>query len=90
MTEHESNLYDLYAGMAMMGMLSSGHPTTYSGDIARTAHEMARAMIEERAHAKTEATPEPHMAVPNVEGREDSDPEGIAALKKTRARHKAV
>lgn len=90
MNEHESNLYDLYAGMAMMGILSAGHPTTYSGEIARTAHEMARAMIEERANAKDQATPAPDVAVPDVEGREDSDTKGITALKKARARHKAV
>lgn len=90
MTEHEQNLHDLYAGLAMMGMISSGHPTAYTEEIARTAHEMAAAMIKERANAKDQATATSDVAVPDVEGREDSDTKGIAAFKKTRTRHKQV
>jgi len=46
MNEHESNLYDLYAGFAMMAMVmrkDKGYQ-----DIAFNAHDQATAMLEER------------------------------------------
>ena len=90
MNEHESNLYDLYAGMAMMGMLSAGK---YVGEgVAKEAYDMADLMLDirqERAREKeTRAT---DVAVSQAEGREDgAAAEGIAALKKAKARARAV
>jgi len=46
MTEHESNLHDLYAGFAMMAMVMRKDKDRES--IAFNAHEQAAAMIEER------------------------------------------
>lgn len=95
MTEHESNLYDLYAGLAMVGWMINGD---YSEKvIPHMAFDMAEEMIrlrKERADGKTktQATRSvPDMAVPEMEKREDSDTQGIAALKKApRTRHKSA
>jgi len=88
MTEHESNLLDLYAGMAMLGMVTKGH----YHDIAKPAWEIAEEMLKRRKERANEKQNEegaiPDMAVPDMEGREDSDTQGIAALKKTKTRSK--
>lgn len=87
MTEHESNLLDLYAGMAMMGLIIEGK--CKGQDLIDEAWVTAWAMIEERADARqTKERTVPDMAVSDMEGREDSDTQGIAALKKTKARPK--
>ena len=89
MTEHESNLLDLYAGMAMMGLIIEGK--CRGQNLIDEAWVTAWAMIEERAHAReTEEGTRPDMAVSDMEGREDSDTKGIAALKKTKARSKSA
>lgn len=102
MTEHESNLLDLYAGMAMMGLIareSTGafNFETYPNDpwrVALWSHDVAEQMLrvrKERADARQakEGTVS-DMAVSDMEGREDSDTQGIAALKKTKARPKSA
>lgn len=91
MTEHESNLLDLYAGLAMMGWIINGDYGTNT--IPHMAHDVAEQMLrvrKERARAREEAQGNAvsDMAVPDMEGRQDSDTEGIAALKKTRTRSK--
>ena len=52
MSEHESNLHDLYAGFAMMAMVMRKDKDV--GAIAHTAHEQATAMIEERTNRRKE------------------------------------
>ena len=52
MTDHESNLYDLYAGFAMMAMVMRKDKGFH--DIAFNAHEQAAAMIEERTNRRKE------------------------------------
>jgi hypothetical protein len=52
MTEHESNLYDLYAGFAMMAMVMRKEKGVE--DIAHNAHDQAVAMIEERTNRRKE------------------------------------
>jgi hypothetical protein len=90
MTEHESNLLDLYAGMAMMGWIMNGDYREET--IPYMAHDIAQHMLQvrkERASARqAEERTVPDMAVSDMEGREDSDTQGIAALKKTKARPK--
>ena len=82
MSEHEQNLYDLYAGLAMVGWVMNGD---FSEDaIPYKAHELATQMmrIRKARHEQTETD----MAVPDSEGRQDSDANaGIKALKKTKA-----
>lgn len=89
MTEHESNLLDLYAGMAMMGLIINGDYTITT--IPHMAHDVAEHLLEvrkERANARQAEEAVSDMAVSDSEGREDSDAKGIAALKKTKARPK--
>lgn len=87
MTEHESNLLDLYAGMAMMGLIIEGK--CKGQDLIDEAWVTAWAMIEERVDDREiKKRTVPDMAVSDMEGREDSDTQGIAALKKTKARPK--
>ena len=52
MTDHESNLHDLYAGFAMMAMVMRKDKDV--GAIAHTALEQATAMIEERTNRRKE------------------------------------
>jgi len=52
MTDHESNLLDLYAGFAMMAMVMRKEKDV--GAIAVHAHEQAIAMIEERTNRRKE------------------------------------
>lgn len=52
MSEHESNLHDLYAGFAMMAMVMRKDKDV--GAIAHTAHEQATAMLEERTNRRKE------------------------------------
>jgi hypothetical protein len=52
MSEHESNLHDLYAGFAMLAMVMRKDKDV--GAIAHTAHEQATAMIEERTNRRKE------------------------------------
>ena len=54
MNDHESNLYDLYAGFAMMAMLNKAPKSTEPDEIAHYAHEQAVAMIEERSSRRKE------------------------------------
>ena len=49
MNDHESNLYDLYAGFAMMAMLNKAPKSTKPEEIACVAHEQAEAMLKERS-----------------------------------------
>jgi rubrerythrin len=51
MNDHESNLYDLYAGFAMMAMVM--RKDKGFEDIAHNAHEQAVAMLEERGKRRT-------------------------------------
>ena len=51
MNDHESNLHDLYAGFAMMAMLSKSKLAT-PDEIAYVAHEQANAMLEERKNRR--------------------------------------
>ena len=84
MNEHESNLYDLYAGFAMMGLIMNGDYGLK--DIPTRSFVLAEDMLrirKEREDAKAEANPISDVAVPDVEEREDSAAQGIAALKKT-------
>ncbi len=100
MNEHESNLYDLYAGMAMMGLIareSTGafNFETHSKDpwrVALWAHDVAEQMLRVRTErAREKETRATDVAVSQVEGREDgAAAEGIAALKKAKARARAV
>ena len=57
MTEHESNLLDLYAGLAMMGWIMNGD---YSEEtIPYMAHDIAQHMLQvrkDRADAKTQTS----------------------------------
>ena len=48
MNDHESNLYDLYAGFAMMAILTKAPKSAQPDEIAHYAHEQAEAMIKER------------------------------------------
>ena len=48
MNDHESNLYDLYAGFAMMALLNKAPKSAKPEEIAYAAHEQAHFMIEER------------------------------------------
>jgi hypothetical protein len=52
MTEHESNLYDLYAGFAMMAMVMRKEKGYQ--DIASNAYDQATAMLEERTNRRKE------------------------------------
>lgn len=54
MNDHESNLYDLYAGFAMMALLNKAPKTTKPDEIAHYAHEQAEAMIKERNNLRKE------------------------------------
>lgn len=48
MNDHESNLHDLYAGLAMMALLLKAPKTAQADEIAHYAHEQADAMLKER------------------------------------------
>ena len=92
MNEHESNLYDLYAGLAMVGWIINGDYSVHT--IPHMAHDVAEQMMKvrkERVREREESEGDPisDMAVSDMEGREDSDTKGIAALKKTRTRPKS-
>jgi hypothetical protein len=52
MNDHESNLYDLYAGFAMMAMLNKAPKSTKPEEIACVAHEQAEAMLRERSNLR--------------------------------------
>lgn len=54
MNDHESNLYDLYAGFAMMALLNKAPKTAQPDEIAHYAHEQATAMLEERGNRRKE------------------------------------
>lgn len=89
MDEHERNLFDFYAGLAMLGWMMNGD---YSEKVIPhmaldTAKEMIR-LRKERVNENQEDTDTPGgaVAVSDMEGRPDSAPEGIAALKKRKAR----
>jgi len=93
LNEHESNLFDFYAGLAMMGWMINGD---YSEKvIPHMAFDIAEEMIRLRKErvdgkTKTDTAPVPDMAVSDMEGREDSAAQGIAALKKTKARSRST
>lgn len=97
MTEHESNLLDLYAGLAMMGMLAHGGNPKHMVQLAHQSFDMADTMLlvreeilEDKRQYEAEERTVSDVAVPDSEGREDSDAQGIAALKKTKARSKSA
>jgi hypothetical protein len=46
--EDRSNLRDLHAGFAMMGLLISGYNTDYQADLATQAYKLADEMQEAR------------------------------------------
>jgi hypothetical protein len=54
MTEHESNLYDLYAGFAMMALLNKSPKLAKPSEIAMMAHDQAEAMLNERTALRKE------------------------------------
>lgn len=94
MNEHESNLFDFYAGLAMLGWMINGDYSEKA--IPHMAFDTAKEMIrlrKEKAHeqaAETEGELVPDVAVSDMEGREDSAAQGIAALKKTKARSRST
>lgn len=49
MNDHESNLYDLYAGFAMMAFLNKAPKSAKPDEIAYHAYEQAEAMLKERS-----------------------------------------
>lgn len=53
MNDHESNLYDLYAGFAMMAILNKAPKSAKPEEIASVAHEQAEAMLKERSNLRT-------------------------------------
>lgn len=81
MTEHEQNLYDLYAGLAMVGWVMNGDFSEAA--IAYKSHALAEHMMQVRKARHGQAQTD--MAVPDPEGRQDSDADaGIKALKKAK------
>jgi hypothetical protein len=52
MNDHESNLYDLYAGFAMMAILNKAPKSAKAEEIASVAHEQAEAMLKERSNLR--------------------------------------
>ena len=54
MNDHESNLYDLYAGFAMMAILNKASKSAKPEEIACAAHEQAEAMLKERTDRRRE------------------------------------
>ena len=50
MTEHESNLHDLYVGLAMMALLGKAPKAAKLDEIAYHAHDQADALLEERSN----------------------------------------
>lgn len=54
MNEHESNLYDLYAGFAMLALLNKAPKTAGPIEIAMMAHDQAEAMLMERTALRKE------------------------------------
>ena len=44
----DNYLRDIYAGLAMMGILSAGHEPAYVESVSRTAFDIAEKMLEER------------------------------------------
>jgi hypothetical protein len=52
MNDHESNLYDLYAGFAMMAILNKAPKSAKPEEIASVAHEQAEAMLKERTASR--------------------------------------
>jgi hypothetical protein len=55
MTDHESNLYDLYAGFAMLALLNKAPKSAKPDEIASVAHDHAEAMLKERTASRREA-----------------------------------
>lgn len=83
MTEHERNLYDLYAGLAMVGWVMNGDYTSEVA-IANRAHDLAEQMLRIRKERHEDS--ETDMAVSDFEGRQDSNAEaGLKAIKKAKA-----
>ncbi len=54
MNDHESNLYDLYAGFAMMALLNKASKSAKPEEIASVAHDQAIAMLRERTASRKE------------------------------------
>lgn len=80
MDQHKSNLMDLYAGLAMLGLLVKG---MHGENLIDEAWLIAREMIEERDNGReTEEGTVSDMAVSDLGGRQDSDTKRIAAFKK--------
>jgi hypothetical protein len=97
MNEHESNLYDLYAGLAMMGLIARESTGAFNFEthdkdpwrVAQWSHDVAEQMLrvrQERRNAKDKEA-DTDLAFSDSEGREDSHAEGgIKTLKKTKTR----
>jgi hypothetical protein len=96
MDEHERNLHDLYAGLAMMGLVTR-YGDVEPVELAHKSFDIADTMLKVRKEiaSATEETEEgtgavSDVAVSDMEGREDRGAQGIAALKKTRTRSRSV
>lgn len=55
MNESDQHLKDLFAGMAMLGMLSAGKDPAYTTDLVTSAYEVADAMMDKRQERIEEA-----------------------------------
>lgn len=49
---HDDNLIDLFAGLAMQGMLHAGWAASDAAEIADISYDMAEAMMKERKRRK--------------------------------------
>lgn len=49
---HDDNLIDLFAGLAMQGMLHAGWAASSATDIADLSYDLAEAMMKERNRRK--------------------------------------
>lgn len=53
MNEHESNLHDLYAGLAMIALLNKAPKSVTPEEMAYVAYEQADAMLQVRKIRRT-------------------------------------
>jgi hypothetical protein len=53
MNEHESNLHDLYAGLAMIALLNKAPKSVTPEEMAYVAYEQADAMLQVRKSRRT-------------------------------------
>lgn len=89
MTEHESNLHDLYAGLAMLGLLVKGEHTVYA--LTSMAYNIADNMLAARKESLNEdQQPEGIVSVMAFSEVEERKNAYAKAAKKAKARTKAV